>query len=75
MDIQATKLDLINLLLQEQKEFVLEEVKNIILRNRVSNENKTIQELLSLSEKEYLNGKVETFENILNESKTKYFTK
>ena len=75
MDIQSTKLDLINLLLQEQKEFVLEEVKNIILRNRVSNENKTIQELLSLSEKEYLNGKVETFENILNESKTKYFTK
>lgn len=75
MDIQTTKLDLINLLLQEQKEFVLEEVKNIFLKNKNSNEIDIIKELLSESEKEYLDGKTEVFTNILNESKAKYFSK
>ena len=75
MDIQTIKLDLINLLLQEQKEFVLEEVKNIFLKNKNSNEIDIIKELLSESEKEYLDGKTEVFTNILNESKAKYFSK
>ena len=75
MDIQTIKLDLINLLLQEQKEFALEEVKNIFLKNKNSNEIDIIKELLSESEKEYLDGKTEVFTNILNESKAKYFSK
>ena len=38
-------------------------------------ENKNIKELLLISEKEYLDGKIHSFESVLQESKAKYFNK
>jgi hypothetical protein len=38
-------------------------------------ENNTIKDLLEISEKEYQDGKNESYENIIRESKEKYFHK
>lgn len=43
--------------------------------NELETPEDAIKELLKLSEKEYNEGKTELFQNILNESKEKYFGK
>ena len=43
--------------------------------NELETPEDAIKELLKLSEKEYKEGKTELFQNILNESKEKYFGK
>ncbi|PKP39906.1 MAG: hypothetical protein CVT96_11385 [Bacteroidetes bacterium HGW-Bacteroidetes-13] len=71
MITSAEKLELIQLLLQEQKTSVLLAVRNLLLKS----DNQNIQELLDTSEKEYQAGKVRDFGTVLQESKEKYFSK
>ncbi|QLE00666.1 hypothetical protein HX109_03465 [Galbibacter sp. BG1] len=71
MDVEKTKLELINLLLNEQKERVLMEVKSLLLRDG-KKEEQIIKDLLKESEKQYANGEYEPFQNIIEESKKNY---
>ncbi len=75
MNIQLQKLELIEMLLDVQKESVLEDIRKIIFSNKSYQDNITIKELLDYSEQEYKEGKTELYENILQESKEKYFNK
>ena len=71
MITSAEKLELVQLLLQEQETSVLLAVKNLLLKN----DNQGIQELLDMSEQEYQAGKVRDFDDILHESKENFFHK
>lgn len=75
MNIQLQKLELIEMLLEVQKESVLEDIRKIIFSNKSNQENMIIKELLDYSEQEYKDGQTELFEDILRESKEKYFSK
>lgn len=75
MNIQLQKLELIEMLLEVQKESVLEDIRKIIFSNKSNQENLIIKELLDYSEQEYKDGQTELFEDILRESKEKYFSK
>lgn len=75
MNIQLQKLELIEMLLEVQKESVLEDIRKIIFSDKSNQENLIIKELLDYSEQEYKDGQTELFEDILRESKEKYFSK
>ncbi len=75
MNIQLQKLEIIEMILEVQKESVLESIKKTISKNNLKQENNIIKELLDYSEQEYKEGKTESFEAILQESKEKYFSK
>lgn len=71
MITSAEKLELVQLLLQEQKASVLRAIKKLLQRD----DNQDIQQFLDMSEEEYQAGKYRDFEAILQESKEKYFRK
>lgn len=73
MDIQRQKLELIQMLMHVETSSVLEEVRNVISKSFKNDEIDIIKNLLDQSEKEYSIGATENFENILSESKEKYF--
>lgn len=72
MDIELQKLELIKMVMNVETSSLLTEVRLLLSKN-ISNENETIKKLLEQSQKEYIDGKTESYETILNESKEKYF--
>lgn len=71
MDVTSVKIELIELLLKENKESTLLAIKDFLLK-KSKTEIETINLLLEESEKQYQNGLGVDYELILNESKAKY---
>ena len=61
--------------IENSDEKILIQISKILenLTDSNSDHDAIINELLELSEKQYKEGKTESYQNILNESKSKYF--
>ncbi len=59
--------------IENADERLLNKVSDIFENEEI--ESKTIKDLLTISENEYKLGKIHLYEDVLNESKKKYFTK